>query len=90
MNFNSGFKNFVRYSDSTKIPLLIYLHADQEELKNHTYNKQGQEIINFCAKNKVPLIQELKYKFKEDDYRDGIHLSEKGQRHMYTVLKTEY
>ncbi|TGD82233.1 SGNH/GDSL hydrolase family protein [Hymenobacter wooponensis] len=90
MQFNSGFKHFANYSDSTKIPLLIYLHADQEELKQGTYNEQGKEIIAFCAKNNIPLINELNYKFSADDYRDGIHLSEKGQRHMYDILKSRY
>jgi hypothetical protein len=90
MSFNSGFQNFANYSDSTKIPLLVYLHADQDERKQGAYNEQGKEIIAFCAKNNIPLIQELDYKLSEADYRDGIHLSEQGQRHMYDILKSRY
>ncbi|TGE04303.1 hypothetical protein [Hymenobacter fodinae] len=90
MHFNSGFSHFAAYADSAKIPLLIYLHADQEELKRGAYNSQGAEIIAFCAQHHIPLIKELDYAFQEDDYRDGIHLSDKGQRHLYSILKSQY
>ena len=85
--FNRGFTSFQRYSQITSIPLIIYLHADQNELKNRRYNHQGQEIIAFCQKNSVFLIKELDFNFQTKDYRDDIHLSERGQYHLYAILK---
>ncbi|QIL75107.1 hypothetical protein [Hymenobacter sp. HDW8] len=85
--FNSGFANFNTYARRKNIPLVIYLHADKAELKSKQYNRQGQEILSFCRTNAISVIQELDYNFHESDYRDVIHLSEKGQRHMFSVLK---
>ena len=50
------------------------------------YNEQGQEIINWSIKNNIKLIQELDYNFSESDYRDGIHLSNKGQRKLANIM----
>jgi hypothetical protein len=90
MSFNRGFSEFKRYCDSTKIPLLIYLHADKQELKSMHYNEQGEKIINFCLKNNLHLVKELNYRFHSYDYRDDIHLSERGQRAMFSILKDQY
>ncbi|WP_347396411.1 hypothetical protein, partial [Parabacteroides leei] len=38
----------------------------------------GKEIITFCKKDSVPLIEGMNY-MSVDDYRDAIHLNEKGQ-----------
>lgn len=85
--FNTGFASFHQYSQTTGIPLLIYLHADEAELTSRRYNQQGQEIIAFCQKNNIPLIQELDFNLQAEDYRDDIHLSERGQYHLYAILK---
>lgn len=87
MNFNSGFKKFKNYSDSTGIPLLIYLHAERSERETGKYNSQGQLIIEFCKMNSIPLIQELDYSYPDDVYIDNIHLSEKGHYLMYEILR---
>ena len=90
MSFNKGFADFKRYCDSTQIPLLIYLHAEKQELKDSHYNAQGKEIINFCLRNNVSLIKELDYHLQDYDYRDNIHLSERGQRDIFNILKMYY
>lgn len=90
MPFNSGFAGFKHYCDSTKTPLLIYLHADKQELKESHYNTQGKEIISFCLKNSIPLIKELDYHLHNYDYRDDIHFSESGQRDMFNIIKDKY
>lgn len=89
-SFNAGFENFKRYSDSTNIPLTIYLHAEIFELRKGKYNPQGRQIIKFCEENNIPLIKELDYNFPEDAYVDFIHLSEKGHRYMFEVLKNYF
>ena len=90
MAFNAGFAKFKQYADSCHLPLLVYLHAEKEELKTRSYDQEGQEIINFCKNQKINLVKELDYNFKPNDYRDEIHLSEAGQHHLFTVLKLFY
>jgi hypothetical protein len=77
--FNTGFQHFLEYSTNQHIPFLIYLHADVQELQNQKYNQQGQLIINFCKKNNIDLIKDINY-IKNDSYRDGLHINNKGQK----------
>ena len=90
MAFNSGFMNFKHYTDSCHLSLLIYLHAEKEELRARHYDEEGEEIISFCKTNKINLVRELNYEFKPSDYRDEIHLSESGQHRMFDILKSFY
>jgi hypothetical protein len=85
--FNKGFQQFHDYCREKNIDLLIYLHAERREWENNGYNEQGEEIIGFCLKNDIQLIKELDFRFPEDAYRDDIHLSLRGQRKMFEVLK---
>ncbi len=80
--FNSGFQSFYEYTAKEKIPFIIYLHAEIPEMLAGKYNEQGKEIIEFAEKNKITLIKDLDYQPTKDDYRDIIHLSEKGQLKM--------
>jgi hypothetical protein len=78
--FNKGFQQFNDYCKTNNIQLLVYLHPDQKELQNQTYNQQGREIIAFCKKNNLTLIKELSPEMDESYYRDFIHPNEKGQK----------
>lgn len=51
--FNPGFDQIKEIADSAKIPLIICLHPDMNELANKKYNSQGQEIIGWCKNHKV-------------------------------------
>ena len=42
--------------------------------------------MEWAETNMVPLIRELDYKFTSDDYRDGIHLNEDGQRKLAEIM----
>ncbi len=85
--FNKGFDELKSISDSLSIPLVIYLHADKLETTNKEYNSQGLKIIEWANKNKVELIKEIDFDFNFQDYRDGIHLSDKGQRKLSNIIK---
>lgn len=86
--FDSGFNNFLSYSKTHAIPLIIYLHADKKELKNGVYNEQGEEIIKFTTKNDIKLIKDLDYNLQTTDFRDNIHLNANGQKKLAkTILK---
>lgn len=73
-------------ADSAHIPLIVYLHADRQELQDRKYNEQGKEIINWAKTRHIRLIEELKYKFTPDDYRDGIHLNKDGQKKLAGIM----
>ncbi|WP_372776431.1 hypothetical protein [Mangrovibacterium sp.] len=88
--FNPGFDELKSMSDSLSIRLIVYLHADKQECLNKEYNEQGQEIISWAEKNNIKLIKETDYDFDESDYRDGIHINNKGQRKLANIIKGIY
>ena len=85
-HFNRGFQSFVNYSKKYNIPLTIYLHAENVELENKSYNSQGQEIINFAKLNNIPIILELENGLNKTNFRDKIHLNESGQELMAKLV----
>ena len=87
--FNPGFSQLKAMADSANIPLIIYLHADRSETFNGIYNEQGREIIQWANDNNIQLIRELDHPLQEDEYRDNIHVNDKGQRKIAEVMKSE-
>lgn len=87
--FNSGFDDIKKIADSLNIPMTIYLHADLKENREKKYNEQGWEIIQWADSNEVRLIQDITI-LNSGDYRDGIHLSNSGQRKLAMVMISEY
>ena len=85
--FNPGFDELKVMADKASIPLIVYLHADQKELRQGRYNEQGEEIIEWAERNKVTLVRELDSGFTSQDYRDGIYLSKSGQRKLANIMK---
>lgn len=84
--FNTGFNSLLHYSERKKLPLLVYLNPETSEIHAKQYNSQGKEIISFCNKNNIPLVLGLDQGFNENDYRDNIHLNERGQRQLAEIL----
>lgn len=84
--FNSGFDRLKAMADSAKIPFVVYLHADAKELEAKKYNEQGNEIIAWCEKNHIRVVKDLGM-LTFSDYRDGIHMNEKGQRKLANVME---
>lgn len=87
--FNSGFNQLKAIADSVNIPLIIYLHAERNESKLGFYKVQGKEIITWAEINDVLLIKELDEPLKEDEYRDDIHVNDKGQRRIAETMKSK-
>jgi len=87
IGFNPGFDQLKTIADSVKIPLLIYLHAEQDELKKGKYNEEGMEIIQWAKNNNISLVIGLHDNIDESCYRDGIHLNAKGQRQLANSLE---
>lgn len=86
--FNTGFLALKHKADSLHIPMIIYLHAEQSELKNKQYNSQGEEIVNFAKQNNIPILKDLDSGLTADWYRrgDNIHLSQYGQSKMAELI----
>jgi hypothetical protein len=86
--FNSGFLSFSHYTHKNEIPFFIYLHPDEKEMQDGKYDRQGDEIIEFCADNNIPLLKGIEYE-DESCFRDGIHLNEHGQQILANALLLE-
>lgn len=85
--FVRGFDNLKHVADSLDIPLYIYLHAERGEVADGEYNDMGQMIINWADSAGVDLIHGINEGEAADMYHDAIHLNEKGQRHLASVLE---
>lgn len=86
VEFNTGFEFFRNYCRDHNIPLLIYLHAEQQEIIDGKYNDGGQEIIRFCEENKIPYIPGLMAGETPDLYIDQIHFNNSGQKLLAKAL----
>lgn len=88
--FNTGFEALVSRFEEAGIPFFIWLHPEITEVKRGEYNSEGYEILRFCNREAIPVIEGLKY-MKSEDYRDAIHLNEQGQqklaRHLNIFLE---
>jgi len=84
--FNSGFSYLKNYSNEHDIPLLVYLHAEVQEIKEGKFDKGGQEIIAFCKQNQIPLISGLESGESNEMYIDQIHFNSAGQNLLARAL----
>lgn len=85
-SFNEGFDKLKAISQIYNIPFIVYLHPEISEVYNQKYNIMGEEIINWCKKNDVPLMYGLK-NMKTFMYNDIIHLNERGQKQLAENLE---
>jgi len=85
-NFNSGFDYFRKISSQYNIPFVIYLHPSFKEFKDQSMSDLGREIIEYSEINQIDIIQEIKTPLEGKHYRDGIHYSEIGQKHLAKTL----
>ena len=88
--FDKGFDQLLEIAREKNIPMAIYLHAEQDEVKAGRYNEMGQMIIEWAAAHGVKLVEGLKAGEKENMYHDKIHFNETGQRFMATQLVKMY
>jgi hypothetical protein len=85
-SFNSGFDFFREYAETYQIPLFFLLHAELKELQTGSYAREGNVIIDFLENNKIPYLLSKDQGFTNAMYRDGIHLNNRGQKHLAEVL----
>ncbi|MFC4700844.1 hypothetical protein ACFO4O_11790 [Glaciecola siphonariae] len=84
---NPGWESILKLTQQMDTPLHIYLHADIHELSAGEYNEQGQKIIEFARKNKIPITFDLGNGLSEIHYRDSIHYNDEGQKLMAALLQ---
>lgn len=88
--FDKGFDQLLEIAREKNIPMAIYLHAEQDEIKAGSYNEMGQMIIKWAEAHGVRLVEGLKAGENENMYHDKIHFNEAGQRFMATQLVKMY
>ncbi|HKL02120.1 MAG TPA: hypothetical protein VJ911_00540 [Cryomorphaceae bacterium] len=84
--FNRGWQQFIDYCNRKNLPLLVYHHANMEEVENKSWSKKGARLEAFLAENNVAVISGLKSGMDKDDFRDKIHLNPSGQRKLADAL----
>lgn len=89
MIFNPGFSRLKMMADSAGIPMIVTLHATLPELKAGAYDSQGEEIIEWCAVNNIPIIRDLDEGITSKMYRDGIHINDAGQK-LHAAIMEKY
>ncbi len=87
--FNPGFEQLRAIAEENDIPFVIYLHAERGELAVNKYNNQGDKIIDWALENNITLIKGLDYQFTKDDYIDGIHINQCGQRKLADIIEND-
>lgn len=75
---DNGWDDFVAYTSKHQIPLLVYHHADRNELKNQSFSEMGLHLEAFLKQNNVTVISGLDSGLVLDDYRDEIHPKPSG------------
>jgi len=91
LEFNSGWKNFIDYSITQGVNLLVVLHPTRKEIKNGAYNKNGEEIIALLKSKGVPYFLELNGYLRKGinlskNYRDDIHYNDNGQYYLFSQI----
>lgn len=84
---NIGWDQFIQYCKQGQIPLLVYHHANAQELELNTWNSDGLALEEFLKNSETPTISGLNANLTKDDYHDGIHLNPNGQRKLADILK---
>jgi len=89
IGFNPGFDFFKDYTQKNQIPFLVCLHAETAEIKAGKFNTQGEEILRFCEENGIKVISGFEIGEDLKDFRDHIHLNERGQKRWAKALSKE-
>lgn len=85
-DLSKGWTDFLSWAREKEIPLVIYLHAQKNEVEEFgEYNYNGQRIIAFAEENGIPIYTDLERETVAD-FRDWIHLTEDGQQIIYDIL----
>lgn len=88
-DFNPGWERFISYSRSEMIPLIVYHHANREEILRNEWTQDGKALQLFLKENKVSVVSGLESGFDAADFRDMIHPTPSGQEKIAKALEPE-
>ena len=77
--FNSGWMELSEIANRKHIPLLVVLHAEQNELIKGAYNRYGLRIIDTLETHHISYLKDMNWGIGPEQYRDFIHLNDEGQ-----------
>lgn len=89
LQYRSGWQDFVAYTRSKDIPLVVYHHADKQEVLSGKWNAKGVALEKFLKENDVQTVSGLKAGFTESDFRDELHPNAEGQARIAQILGPE-
>ena len=85
--FSPGLQQRLDMSSTNNTPIVVYLHAERNEIEAGQYNWMGKKIEKLCEEKGIPLVKGLDNGENLSMYRDIIHFNESGQRFLATQLK---
>lgn len=78
-SFNPGWERFIAYTQEENIPLIVYHHANLEEIQKQEWTSEGKQLEAFLTDHGVKVISGLNAGFNATDFRDMIHPNPSGQ-----------
>lgn len=85
-DYDSGWTKFADYAKSNNIPLIVYHHANKEEVITNAWNEKGIMLETLLTKLDIQHISGLDNNFTEIDFRDEIHPSISGQQKIANAI----
>ena len=85
-DFDKSWQHFIDYAQSQNIDLIVYHHADLDEVNNGRWTERGKKLESYLIDNDVVMVSGLNSGILPSDYRDNIHLNTSGQRKMANYL----
>ncbi len=82
---NPGFELFKAYAEAKEMPLWVYVHPEQAELKAGAYEANGAALLADLGRNNIVHLNGLDY---EDigGYVDKIHVNHTGHKKMAEAI----
>lgn len=82
---NPGLNQWLEWSKSNDIPMIVYFHPTQDELYKQVREERGKLLRSWLLENNIEFIDGMQF-LQASDYRDNIHPNEKGQKRLAHAL----
>ena len=82
---NPGWNLFFDYAYQNEKEIIVYHHADLDELKNKKYSDEGCELTTMLLNSNVEIIEGLQVETAAE-FLDNIHVNSQGHSAMSKVI----